>query len=165
MLKYFTGGLNYEIKEKNLSMLLLSAVLLTGCGSTGNSSDEQSESKSDDSDIGVSTAVSETVERENGIKTDFTDIVTQLDKINMTKWQYNEENNVYWQCGIPYCENPADESYENLGIYIPVAYMNAAKNDDGSYTCENNILGEDFPTLEAETSTILTGSTAAKIKA
>ena len=37
--------------------------------------------------------------------------VSQLDKIDMTQWNYNAENDVYWQTGIVYCEAPADETY------------------------------------------------------
>ncbi len=70
-----------------------------------------------------------------------TQIETQLDKIDMTEWQYNEETDVYWQAGIIYCETPADESYENLGIYVPGAYLNGTENGDGTYTCEINTSG------------------------
>lgn len=61
---------------------------------------------------------------------------TTLRKIDMTKWQYNAETDVYWQVGIIYCSSPADESYENLGIYVPGAYMTGTDNGDGTYTCE-----------------------------
>lgn len=33
---------------------------------------------------------------------------SQLTQIDMTKWQYQEDTDVYWQVGIPYCETPAD---------------------------------------------------------
>lgn len=59
-----------------------------------------------------------------------------LSKVDMTKWQYNAENDVYWQVGIIYCSSPADENYENLGIYVPGAYMTGTGNGDGTYTCE-----------------------------
>lgn len=68
-------------------------------------------------------------------------IESQLDQINMTQWQYNEENDVYWQVGIPYCENPADETYETLGLYVPGAYMTGTENGDGTYTCMVNASG------------------------
>lgn len=61
--------------------------------------------------------------------------LTEYGPVDMTRWQYNEANDVYWQVGISYCENPADESYENLGIYIPGAYMTGTPNGDGTYTC------------------------------
>lgn len=64
-----------------------------------------------------------------------------LSKIDMTKWQYEEEADVYWQTGIVYCASPADEEYENLGIYVPGAYMTGTENGDGTYTCEINTAG------------------------
>lgn len=59
-------------------------------------------------------------------------------KIETTKWNYNAEDDVYWQVGISYCENPADEKYETLGIFVPGAYMNGVENADETYTCEVN---------------------------
>ena len=59
----------------------------------------------------------------------------------MTQWQYNEENDVYWQTGILYCNNPADETYENLGLYVPGAYLTGTENGDGTYTCTVNTSG------------------------
>lgn len=37
---------------------------------------------------------------------------TSLSQIDMSKWLYNSDDDVYYQIGISYCENPADESYE-----------------------------------------------------
>lgn len=59
-----------------------------------------------------------------------------MNKIDMAKWNYNAESDVYWQVGIPYCALPADEAYETLGIYVPGAYMTGADNGDGTYTCQ-----------------------------
>jgi len=64
--------------------------------------------------------------------------VTTLSRIDNTKWSYNAEDNVYYQIGIVYCANPADESFENLAIFVPSAYMNATDNGDGTYTCTVN---------------------------
>jgi len=55
--------------------------------------------------------------------------------IDMTKWQYNASDNVYWQVGIQYCSNPADITYETLGIFVPGEYFDAYSNGDGTYTC------------------------------
>ena len=60
---------------------------------------------------------------------------------DMTAWQYDEDSDVYWQVGLSYCANPADESYETLGIFVPGAYMTGTANGDGSYTCEVNADG------------------------
>ena len=70
------------------------------------------------------------------------DAVSALEKIDMTGWLYNEEDDVYYQTGISYCENPADPSYETLAVFVPGAYMNAVDNGDGTYTCELNAENE-----------------------
>ncbi|MBQ2669415.1 MAG: copper amine oxidase N-terminal domain-containing protein, partial [Clostridia bacterium] len=64
--------------------------------------------------------------------------MSELAKIDNTKWQYNADDDVYWQIGIQYCSKPADASYETLGIFVPAAYMNATDNGDGTFTCEVN---------------------------
>jgi hypothetical protein len=66
----------------------------------------------------------------------------QIANIDNSAWNYNEEDDVYWQVQVQYCENPADLSYETLGIFVPAAYMNAADNGDGTYTCTINTDGE-----------------------
>ena len=63
---------------------------------------------------------------------------TPLAKINMGAWQYNADDNVYWQVGIPYAATPADASYETLGIFVPGAYFDATKNQNGTYTVKLN---------------------------
>lgn len=70
------------------------------------------------------------------------DAVSALEKIDMTGWLYNEEDDVYYQTGISYCGNPADPSYETLAVFVPGAYMNAVDNGDGTYTCELNAENE-----------------------
>ena len=37
-----------------------------------------------------------------------------LPYIDMTKWEYNEQDHVYWQKGISYCAVPADTEYETI---------------------------------------------------
>lgn len=101
---------------KLLSTVLTSAIVLTGC--TTNTS------LTEDTDI-----ASEVV-------------VTSLQQIDQTKWQYNAEDNVYWQINISYCENPTAEEYQSLGIFIPGDYMTSTDNGDGTFTCEINPLVE-----------------------
>lgn len=79
---------------------------------------------------------------ENGTFSENSEIVTEMNQVDMTKWKYEKDSDVYWQTGIVYCENPADENYETLGIYVPGAYMNATDNGDGTYKCEINASGE-----------------------
>lgn len=97
-----------KFRKQFLCLLMMCAVLLSGCGA----------------------------EKNTDIQTE-----TTLSKIDMTKWQYQEETDVYWQAGIDYCAVPADETYENLGIYVPGAYMTGTDNGDGTYTCEINTSG------------------------
>ena len=64
-----------------------------------------------------------------------------LGKLDMTKWQYNADDDVYWQVGISYCASPADASYETMGFFVPGAYFTATDNGDGTYTCKVNAGG------------------------
>lgn len=64
--------------------------------------------------------------------------VSALAKVDNTKWNYNAEDGVYWQVGIPYCANPVDTQYETMGIFVSAQYMNAADNGDGTFTCTLN---------------------------
>ena len=66
------------------------------------------------------------------------DVVTNLSKIDMSKWEYNADDNVYYQIGISYCETPADSSYETLAVFVPGDYFSGTENGDGTYTCEIN---------------------------
>ena len=66
---------------------------------------------------------------------------TALSKIDMTQWQYNAENDVYWQIGLAYAATPADSSYETMGIFVPGAYFTGSDNGDGTWTCSVNESG------------------------
>ena len=65
-----------------------------------------------------------------------TEVIEGLPMVDMTKWQYNAEDDVYWQVGIPYCASPADEKYETMGLFVPGAYFAGTDNGDGTWTCE-----------------------------
>ena len=60
----------------------------------------------------------------------------------MTAWQYNADDDVFYQIGIPYCSEPADDNYENLAIFIPGRYFTATDNGDGTFTCSINSDGD-----------------------
>ena len=60
------------------------------------------------------------------------------DKIDMTKWKYNSAENVFYQLGIKYCENPADEKLEKLAIFVPAGYLKCTSNSDDTYSCKVN---------------------------
>lgn len=101
-------------KKRILSLFLTCAALLSGCGA-----DKPAMTAAD---TGTGTGAA-----------------SQLAKIDMTQWNHDAEHDVYWQTGISYCETPADEAYETLGIYVPGAYLTGTENGDGTYTCEINV--------------------------
>lgn len=63
---------------------------------------------------------------------------TNLLKIDAGAWRYNAEDNVYYQTGIAYCENPADTDYETLAVFVPGSYFTGTSNGDDTYTCTIN---------------------------
>ncbi len=114
---------------KNLLGLTLAlSVLFCGCASGVTGSGAQTGSTKPQAETSAAEPVAETV-------------VSNLDRIDMTKWQYNADDDVYWQVGISYCENPADASYETMGFFVPGAYFTATDNGDGTYTCAVNESG------------------------
>ena len=58
--------------------------------------------------------------------------------IDMTKWLYNEADNVYYQLGILYAERPADENYEKLALFVPADFLKCNANKGKTYSCEPN---------------------------
>ena len=111
-----------RLSKRLFSAFLIAGLLFSGCGA---------QNTANDGNTGK--------EEETVPKTEESVAETGLNKIDMTKWQYHEDNDVYWQVGIVYCENPADVFYENLGIFVPGAYLTGTQNSDGTYTCEINV--------------------------
>jgi hypothetical protein len=54
--------------------------------------------------------------------------------IDMKSWSYDEDHDIYWQVGIPYCRDPVSEMYETLAIYVPGRYFEA-KEHGRFYSC------------------------------
>ena len=116
--------------KKVISSVLVSTLLLTliGCGQNDTAEEESPEEESQ-------TEEDETVEED----------ATSNDgalHIDNSAWNYDSDNDVYWQIGVVYCEEPAAEEYESMGIYVPGAYMTGEENDDGTYTCTMDDSGE-----------------------
>ncbi len=131
------------IRRKTILALMIgSTVAITAC--EGNVVTDNTTSENLVDAVETEKAAEETVTAESGNSetTDASDVVTNLSKIDNTKWQYNEEDDVYYQLGIQYCENPADTDYEELAIIVPAAYMDATDNGDGTYTCTLNTTAE-----------------------
>lgn len=127
------GIAHMSYKSKILAIIAIMSVLQTGCATPMDYSSTDSISSADTT---ISSSAEKSSEEISSEQDD--DIVTNLDKIDNTKWQYNEDDNVFWQVGISYCENPSDEQYETLGIFVPGNYMTATDNGDGTFTCEIN---------------------------
>ncbi|MBE5859853.1 MAG: tannase [Butyrivibrio sp.] len=136
------------IKRKiMLALVLGTSIALTACGSKEASeslTSTVSESTSESASAQESSTNTETEDAEtaNTEEEETSEITTNLSKIDNTKWLYNEEDNVYYQLGIQYCENPADTEYEELAVIVPAAYMDATDNGDGTYTCTLNTTSE-----------------------
>lgn len=136
--------------KKGVISVILSAVMMTGCGAqSGASSSDMSSGSADvtgtapeeDAAEAASEAAAVPVSSDTSGDTDISGAVTGLSKIDNTKWEYNSDDDVYYQIGISYCEKPADDSLETLAVFVPGGYMNATDNGDGTYTCEINTSG------------------------
>ncbi len=62
-------------------------------------------------------------------------------RIDMSKWNYEATDDVYWQTGLSYAATPADSNYETMGIFVPGAFFIGTENGDGTYTCTVNETG------------------------
>ena len=57
-------------------------------------------------------------------------------ELDMARWSYDREDDVWYQQGVVYCATPAAEGYESLAIYVPGPYLKGTANDDGlTYSC------------------------------
>lgn len=132
-----------KTRYSSLILALCLCAVMTGC--SGNSqtagtttttvpavtvSETQTETAAAETTVSEMTEISETASESE------VQVVTNLEKLDMTKWQYNADDDVYYQIGISYCETPADESYETLAVFVPGTYMTGTENGDGTYTCE-----------------------------
>ncbi len=102
-----------------------SMALLAACGAQGTQTTATSEADSG----ATSNTSSRTGEASSNLALD------------SAAWRYDATNDVYYQLGIAYCAQPADESYEQLAILVPGAYLSATSNGDDTYTCEVNASG------------------------
>ncbi len=131
--------------KKKLFVVFMAALMAfsaSACASQNGTSESQSANNTESGQTEKETDLSKNDASESqsadSAENDQTEIETSLSKIDNKAWQYNSDDDVYYQIGIPYCENPADTAYETLAIFVPSAYMNAEDNGDGTYTCEIN---------------------------
>lgn len=91
------------------------------------------------SSAGTTQTTAETTQTESTESTEEAETAeTNLPQIDMTKWQYNADSDVYYQTGIQYAESSPDEAYDSLAVFVPGAYFKGTDNGDGTYTCEIN---------------------------
>lgn len=114
---------------KFMAAISAAALTLSGCAGNGTTNTTTEAKSSTENAVSEETQAADNPEEPAG------NVVTALSQIDSAKWNYNSEDGVYWQVEIPYCENPAAAEYETLGIFVPEAYMEAADNGDGTYTC------------------------------
>ena len=113
--------------KKILALAAAAAITLSGCGAaTSSSSSAASSASGAASSVPASSSASSSAAAVSSLKLD------------NSKWSYDSDNQVYWQIGVVYCASPEDTAYESMGIYVPAAYMTAADNGDGTYTCTVN---------------------------
>lgn len=107
-------------KLKAASALLVTAsLLLTGCASS-----------QETSGTSATTAVSSTASSASSAA-----VTTSLPQIDMSKWSYNQDSDVWYQLGIQYAEDSPDENYDTLAVFVPGKYFSGQENSDGTYTC------------------------------
>lgn len=117
--------------KRMLSILSAAAVLLAGCAGENGADAAQTTDE-------TAAAVTETEGAESSAAEADSPADTAVPMVDSSKWNYNEEDGVYWQVGIAYCANPVDLTYETMGIFVPEAYFDAEDNGDGTYTCSLN---------------------------
>lgn len=71
-------------------------------------------------------------------------------ELDMAAWKYDDENDVFYQLGIPYCLNPVSELYESLAIFVPGAYLKPVdKSKKPVYEVDESAKVGDFTPLTA----------------
>lgn len=126
------------MKRKLCSIVLSMAMVvsLTACGS---SAVQTVETASENSSAAGEPATESTEAGTAGTSTlSAGEVTSGLSRVDMSKWLYDSDQDIYYQTGLSYCENPVDTDYETMGFFVPGAYFNAVDNGDGTYTCTIN---------------------------
>jgi hypothetical protein len=100
-----------------LGALGAATAALAGCGGDGSASgDDQAETEAataSDADAGEFSSLA----------------------IDMRSWSYDDEHDVYYQMGLPYCKSPVSELYQTLSIFVPGPFFEATEHGR-YYTCK-----------------------------
>lgn len=108
--------------------ILAASVILSACGTSSGSAASSGTSSASASESASGTAAT-----------------TDLSQIDMSKWSYNSDDDVWYQLNIQYAEKSPDENYDMLAVFVPGKYFDGIENSDGTYTCtvnsENTVSG------------------------
>lgn len=61
---------------------------------------------------------------------------------DMSNWNYDEKNNVYYQLNVNYCEKSKINENQKFDIYVPGEYLIGKKINDEKYKCDVNDNGQ-----------------------
>ncbi len=126
--------------KKFALLLLIASVMIPACASEDPLPENTvSTNEEDDSSEETEEASEDSSSADDPSDTSSSD---SSDDSSSIEWKYDKSSDTYYVVGIVYCDDPADESYETMGIFVPGAYMEAKANTNGTYTCSVNSKGE-----------------------
>lgn len=59
--------------------------------------------------------------------------------LDMGKWKYNSEAEVYYQTGIYYAQTSIDSQFQKMALFVPEKYLRCDKTDNDLYSCDPNM--------------------------
>ena len=65
-------------------------------------------------------------------------------EIDPKAWKYDEDNDVYYQLGVPYCLKPASDAYESLAIFVPGPYLVSDGKKKPTYSIAEGVKVGDY---------------------
>ncbi len=126
--------------KRVLLTLIIVLAAMTGC-TKDNSNSSESSSKTSSKDRSESNSSDDSSDSSSDDSSDDQSSGSVITDPSSIEWSYDKSSDTYYVVGIVYCDNPADKSYEQMGIFVPGAYMNASANSNGTYTCSINSSG------------------------
>lgn len=61
---------------------------------------------------------------------------------DMSNWNYDEKNNVYYKMNVDFCEKSKINENQKFDIYVPGEYLTGIKSNNEKYKCEINDNGQ-----------------------
>ena len=59
--------------------------------------------------------------------------------LDMDKWKYNEQDEVYYQTGIYYSQASLESLYQRMALFVPEKYLRCNKIEDDLFSCVPNM--------------------------